>query len=365
MKCIDVAVIGAGPAGAVAAHWLARAGRSVTLIDPAKLPAGPDSSARKKVGESLPGAARPLLRHLGLLSLVENHPQHTPAYGNCSSWGSSELQFMDFIQDVNGLGWHLDRAVFDQDLRFAAKIAGADLKFDKVDIEATADGWLLRIPNQVLFCRWLIDATGRAAIVARNHGSRRIKDDRLMAVYTWIPSNNPDSRTLIEACSLGWWYTSQLADSSRIVSFHTENLLAGELLKTPSLWWQILEQTQHLKSLVKNVSAPIHLHCREAGGARLDRFVGERWLATGDAALSFDPLSSQGIFNAIYTGMKAAQSVNDSLNGKKDALAEYTSRLESIRSAYLSHQFRYYDSERRWPESMFWKTRQKSALNAG
>lgn len=46
----DVLIAGAGPAGAVAARVLARAGRRVLLIDDSR----PDLP---KVGESLPGAA--------------------------------------------------------------------------------------------------------------------------------------------------------------------------------------------------------------------------------------------------------------------------------------------------------------------
>jgi flavin-dependent dehydrogenase len=61
----DVLIAGAGPAGAVAARVLARAGRRVLLIDDSR----PDLP---KVGESLPGAARPILQNLDALTVLES-----------------------------------------------------------------------------------------------------------------------------------------------------------------------------------------------------------------------------------------------------------------------------------------------------
>lgn len=43
-------------------------------------------------------------------------------------------------------------------------------------------------------------------------------------------------------------------------------------------------------------------------------YRGDTWLATGDAALCFDPISSQGLFNSIYTGLTAAEAVNSYLD---------------------------------------------------
>ena len=48
-----------------------------------------------------------------------------------------------------------------------------------------------------------------------------------------------------------------------------------------------------------------------AGTAHLDRPVGDGWLAAGDAAASFDPLSSQGILTAVLMGRDAAEHVDD------------------------------------------------------
>jgi flavin-dependent dehydrogenase len=105
-KSFEVAVIGAGPAGSVASLVLARQGRSVIMLDSLEGP-------KRKVGESLPSAARPILKHLGLLPLADNGI-HLISHGNNSAWGSTEIQTTDYIRDPNGPGWHLDRPRFDE-----------------------------------------------------------------------------------------------------------------------------------------------------------------------------------------------------------------------------------------------------------
>ena len=94
-----------------------------------------------------------------------------------------------------------------------------------------------------------------------------------------------------------------------------------------------------------------------AHGAMLDRPVGSSWLAVGDAALSFDPLSSQGLFNAIYTGLAGAESADRHLSGDGSALGEYASRIASIRDAYQTHLSAWYGMERRWADQPFWRRR--------
>ncbi|MEL7114480.1 MAG: FAD-dependent monooxygenase, partial [Pseudomonadota bacterium] len=115
---VDIAIIGAGPAGAALASALAGAYR-VLLIDRWEKPP-------QKIGESLIPAARRLLRDLHLLDAVaaRGYPDYV---GNRSYWGSVTAETRDFIRDPDGLGWHLDREDFDLMLRQEAVRRGAHL----------------------------------------------------------------------------------------------------------------------------------------------------------------------------------------------------------------------------------------------
>lgn len=350
----DVAILGAGPAGSVAAHFLARSGRRVVMID--------RPSVRRKVGESLPAAARPLLAHLHLLQVLDK-PDHVAAYGNFSAWGSHEGESTDFIRDPNGLGWHVDRSRFDKDLREEARKAGAEIISGTVTrIARESSGPVLTLESgAAIRTQFLIDASGRQAPGARALGATLERDDDLIAVYAWVKAEAlADPRTVIESAPEGWWYSSLLADQTRIVSFHTTPRKAGALMRDPKQWKQELSATEHVGVLVAPLE--VELHATEAGGSRLDRFTGKDWLAVGDAAMAFDPLSSQGIFNALYGGMKAGQAV---VAGDEKAFFEYEARLEKIWAVYQNHRVLYYSGEQRWLNHEFWQKRLFRKARAG
>jgi flavin-dependent dehydrogenase len=85
--------------------------------------------------------------------------------------------------------------------------------------------------------------------------------------------------------------------------------------------------------------------------------VGEGWLAVGDAAISFDPLSAQGILTALFTGMTAGQALHAHLTGDPDALTTYRTRLNAINTAYQRNRAITYRLEQRWLHRPFWRRR--------
>jgi flavin-dependent dehydrogenase len=347
----DAIVAGAGPAGAVAAHVLARGGRKVLLVD-AVDPAAP------KIGEALPGAALRLLRAL-CLPIPDRDGPHAPIGGNFSSWGSDDLVATDFIRDPAGPGWRLDRLRFDADLRAAAINAGAvDRSGLIANAERRGSHWRVELKDGTFeTARWIIDATGRRATVARRLGAKRLRDTQLIALYAMSGSSGFQlNRTIIEAVPHGWWYAAQLPSGAVLAGFHTSHQHAMSLLADPCGWSRALAQTQHLSAALPDVRFENFPRPLDASGASLNRYGGEGWIACGDAALSFDPISGQGIFSALYSGMTAAHAVEDALNGSDEKLDEYSRRLEQVRRIYIARSRAVYRSELRWTDEPFWST---------
>ncbi len=81
----------------------------------------------------------------------------------------------------------------------------------------------------------------------------------------------------------------------------------------------------------------------------------------GDAALSFDPLSSQGMLNALYTGLRGGQTLARNLSGdgagEDRGIAEYARRLEQVYATYLRNRLTFYAAESRWAGRTFWLRR--------
>jgi len=357
----DVAVVGGGPAGAAAAAALARAGVATLLVDQS-------SGDSFKVGEGLPPAAKPLLVELGMWDRLAGDG-HVKSHGNASAWGGPTLTCTHFLNDPHGHGWHLDRARFDAHLRDLARDAGARIELTTAaqHLVRTAGGWRMTVDNggqrSSIACRWLVDCSGRRAWAARLEGATRVTHDHLVAFASLFNVadgvDEVDSLTLVESAPDGWWYTSRLP-SGRIVVYLTDARdESARRARDAAGFTSLIDETVHVRS---RLEAYGHTACRPpqivaADTSRLDRVAGDRWIAAGDAAMSFDPLSSQGILTAIYSGTRAARALLARLDGDETAIAAYNAGLDSIYSVYLDHQRTYYQLERRWPHRPFWKAR--------
>jgi flavin-dependent dehydrogenase len=79
----------------------------------------------------------------------------------------------------------------------------------------------------------------------------------------------------------------------------------------------------------------------------------------GDAALSLDPLSSQGLLNAITTGLACGRAVHAGLAGDSEAMSGYVNGLASVYAQYLENRTTYYALEGRWVGRPFWRRRSR------
>jgi len=351
---VDVLIVGAGPAGATAALNLAPI-RRVAVVDRRAEPP-------PRIGESIPPAVRRLLGDMGLFeSFVAE--QHAPCYANRSVWGDEEPREMDFLRDPDGHGWHLDRKRFESWLRGVAADRGAELLVpDSIErVERDGDRWRVELTSGVISAAVLIDAGGRAAPLARRLGARVIAEDRLVCAWRSGVDRGKGGRgiTFVEATEDGWWYTAPLPNERRVLAFHTDSDLPVACDRDALLVRAAAQK--ELASVLRESGfvADTPVAITAANSATLQPCTGDGWLAAGDAALAFDPLSSQGILNALFTGLAAAEAADRFLNG--ESFDEYAEIMGGIRSAYRTHLDTWYGMERRWPGAPFWRRRQSPA----
>jgi flavin-dependent dehydrogenase len=348
----DVLIAGAGPAGCAGAISLAdfAPGLSVCLVD---APQG------FRIGETVPPQIRPILEHLGLWRSFEAD-RHAASYRTVSAWGNPDLLSNEFLFQTQQIGWRLDRARFDAMMLQAAVARGARHLVAKV-VEAAFvdDAWRIVLATGApVTARFAIDATGRAAALARSQGLRPVSFDRLVGCFVAFEGAPDDGEGLmIETCPDGWWYSAAIPDGRRVIACMRDADLIRDVRRLDR-WMQALGETHHVRLTVSGarpVGAPKPV---PAGSRHLTGDGPLALISVGDAASCFDPVSGQGIIKALRSGIFASYAAADYLcRNEERGITRYRALVEREFSAYRRTLRDYYALEQRWPDRPFWRRR--------
>ena len=125
-------------------------------------------------------------------------------------------------------------------------------------------------------------------------------------------------------------------------------------------WHQLMEQAPLTFERAGCRQIPPSSMVVSAGSLVRRPVVGANWIATGDAALAFDPLSGQGVLKSIETGTRCAAAIARYFAGDPNAFGAYDSWVQETYQTYLSERRQFYSGVLRWPSSQFWRRRQSS-----
>jgi len=366
-----IAIVGAGPAGCATAlacqavlHHAQKEAVSVHLFDAA-------SSKVEKVaiGETLPPAALAILQQLQLSHILQNE-HHLACHGSCSLWGSDSPQYNDFLQEPLGAGYHLDRAYFNQQLQQAVKIAGLSLhhsyRLSKVQSSHQTQRLYFKTPqgDNVFNANFVVDASGISAAFARRLGVARNVFDQVISLSALIKctaKTKLTSFTLIEAVEDGWWYTARLPNDYFILSLCTDTtVMQSKQLNTKVQWLKAFQKTRFIKEHIdiNAVKKLTSIHRSVAPSAILSKVIGQHWLAVGDAASSYDSISSAGITKALQQGLQAGHALAQYfLENTSEDLVAYEGSVFSAFNQYIQLRDSLYRSETAYQDAEFWRHR--------
>jgi flavin-dependent dehydrogenase len=352
----DVIVAGAGPAGCATVISLAGFAPNlrVALVGGTR-PAGPC------IGETVPPTIRPILRHLGLWEDFVSAGFHA-SYRTMSAWGDGRLLSNEFLSHVQQVGWQLERERFDT-LLITAAAARTQVTFAGTVQSARREGagWeLILRDGAACAARFIVDATGRSAALARCLGLRPISFDRLVGGSIHFAADATDrGELLVETFADGWWYTALLPGGYRVVTCMTDSDCVRVLgLRDRALFASQVARTRYVAAAAESCNVDPILW--PANSRFISQSTNLPFLAIGDAASCFDPVSGQGIFKAMRSGVFASYAIADYLcRGDDRGLWRYGTFLTQEFQSFLSTLNGYYALERRWPHHPFWQRRHR------
>ncbi len=344
----DVVVIGAGPAGSVAAAMLAQQGYSVEVLERAQFP-------RFSIGESLLPQSMVFLEEAGLLDAIEREGFQLKN-GSMFRRGPEEQVFN--FREKTAEGWattyQVARDRFDQILANGAAGKGAVVRYGEQVTGFTPgdDGVRLTVLNddgleRPLTARFALDASGFGRVLARLLDLDRPSDlPRRRSLFTHVKDHIPP-----EAC-----------DRNKIlISVHPHD---------PAVWYWLIplkggissigvvglettiqatagDDEERLRSLVSVSGLMGELlanaeRIRPVGGitgysSGVTSLVGPGYALLGNAAEFLDPVFSSGVTIAVKSANLAGHALGRQLAGQSvDWRQEYveplTSGIETFRA---------------------------------
>ena len=298
----DVVVIGAGPAGVVAARSLLQQGWRVGVVDP-----GQPAVARM---ETLPANGVMLAQQLGLGDALATA---------CRGQVHAARLCWRALPETRNFGpdgpWVLERPCLDRALRAllpSERVITARLRSAK----SQADHIELRLTGGVITAKYAIDARGRAAQRAQDVTAAPTVG---LGFTARLDMPVPECAMLLHALAQGWLWAVALP----------EGVLSGAVfMRAQGLAGLGPSQRQ---TLLARYLADAGLHpLRQACAGSVwpammravpDPFVARRLLRVGDAALARDPIASHGLVHAMRSGAQAAAAIATLLDPAGDDMA--------------------------------------------
>jgi geranylgeranyl reductase family protein len=338
MPSADVIVVGAGPAGAAAAVTLAEAGRDVVVVDKARFP-------RDKIcGDGLTTGALRLLERLGL------EPTAVPSWQTVDDVvvrGPSGHQVTFPLP--RGRGTYaavarrrdLDAVLVDRARSAGAKVldghACVGVSARPGDVTVAVDG------VGDIDAAHVVAADGMWSPVRKHLGlatpGYRGEWHAFRQYFTGVgPRAARDLVVWFEPDLLpGYAWSFPLPDGRANVGFGIQR--GGKVARVQqmaALWPDLLDRP-HVREVLGPDARPESPHRAWPIPARIDRatLTGPRTLFVGDAATATDPLTGEGIGQALLTGILAAEAVLD--HGGEPAATAQAYRTAAERALVADH----------------------------
>jgi flavin-dependent dehydrogenase len=325
----EILVVGGGPAGSTIAALLAERGFDVVLIEK-------DRHPRFHIGESLLPLNMPLFKRLGIAEEIERigMPKWGVDFVSPTHGRTVTFEFADAWDKNLPYSFQVRRSEFDHILLKNAAAKGARViegwrvaeldvaAADAVEVSAKSDEG----QEQRWRARFLIDASGRDTLIANKLGLKdRNRRHASAAIYGhFIGARRQEGRAegniSIFWFDHGWFWFIPLADGTTSIGA----VCPPEYLKSRKADVTTFFHATIAKApeLVERLSGARLMGPATATGNysyRARTMVGHNYLMVGDAYAFIDPVFSTGVYLAMHSAFRAADTVTTVLRDQRQA----------------------------------------------
>ena len=345
----DVLVIGAGPAGAVAAGLLRRQGREVLVLEREQFP-------RFSIGESLLPQSMEYIEAAGMLrDVVEAGFQFKN--GAAFAWNGryTHFDFRDKFSPGWGTTYQVQRADFDKVLADAAERAGATVRYRHEVVEVDVSGPRPRVTVRdadgrvhVVEAGFLLDASGFGRILPRLLKLERPSDFPVRgAIFTHVEDRVPPTdafdrhkiRVTVHPQHPDVWFWT--------IPFSNGRCSLGVVARNEFLARYTGTETERLRAIVAEdpglstllAEAVWDTPARQIVGyaSNVTSLWGNRYALLGNAGEFLDPVFSSGVTIAfksasLATDCLAREAAGETVDWERDYARPLKAGVDTFRA---------------------------------
>jgi flavin-dependent dehydrogenase len=324
IQTTDVLVIGAGPAGTVAASIVNKAGYQVRIVEKLKFP-------RFVIGESLLPRCMEALEEAGFLDAVkEKKFQEKGGAKFVKNGKTCDYQFSRQFTKGWGWTWQVPRAEFDKTLADTVEQMGVPIAYETTvtEIEFQGSDSLTTVIDKngnisQIKAKFIIDGSGYGRVIPKlfnldrpsNLPSRRALFTHTVDLHREL-SDEPNRITIVVHKPAIWIWIIPFSTGVTSLGFVGDpaffNQYSGSMEQQLR---SLIEDEPYLKKRFKDVEFLFEPRVLESWSSTTDRFYGEGYVLTGNVTEFLDPVFSSGVTLATVSSQIAGKLVIEKLKG--------------------------------------------------
>lgn len=352
-ESVDVLVIGAGPAGSVAAAIVKKYGLNVKMVEKLKFP-------RFVIGESLLPRSMEAFEDAGFLPALK-------ASGFQEKFGAKFVQgekicdfnFSDQFTKGWSWTWQVPREDFDLLLADEVQRMGIPLEFETTVTDIKFDGTdsVTTVVDkngkaQQINAKFIIDASGYGRVIPQLFNLDKPSNlPPRKTLFTHILDtkrqeyDEPNRIIIIDHAPSVWIWVIPFSNGFTSVGFVGDINFFEQFEGTlEERLRQAISTNKHISQRFKDATYRFEPRTIEGWSKTTDKFFGDGFVLTGNVTEFLDPIFSSGVTLAVSSSQLAAHLVAKQLTGKEvDWQKEYTDKMIFGVDTFRTYVMAWYD----------------------